>query len=43
MKIDKKRFPILGSLENNILTNKFQDFIDIQTTERDAQLDILKV
>lgn len=42
MKIDKKRFPILGSLENNILTNKFQDFIDIQTTERDAQLDILK-
>lgn len=42
MKIDKKKFPILGCLTNNILTDKFQNFIDTQTTDELAQRDILK-
>lgn len=42
MKIDKKKFPILGCLINNILNDKFQNFIDTQTTDESAQRDILK-
>lgn len=42
MKINKKKFPLLGCLTDNILTDKFQNFIDTQTTDELAQRDILK-
>lgn len=42
MKIDEKRFPILGCVENNILTPKIKEFVDRQVTDKSEQADILK-